>query len=66
MDSQHEPTLAERCKELAETLPEYADELQSLADDLNSIAHDTPIHRVLGLWARARRRFCEITGERII
>lgn len=47
--------------------PETAKKLRDLADALDAAADDrTNVKRLLGAWARARRFYCEVTGEPLI
>lgn len=60
------PSLADRMRRLAEKRPDIRDEFVALADKLDAITVETPIPQIVGRWAKARRRWCEATGEPLI
>lgn len=60
------PTLAERMRALAHGGHERAVELIEKADALEAAAKGLDVRKMVGAWARARRLFCEITGESLI
>ena len=64
-NKQIDQTLAERMRDFASSCPEHAKELYMLASELE-IDDTSNIPRIVGIWARARRRWCEITGEPLI
>mgnify|MGYP001598744132 CR=1 FL=1 len=59
--------LADQMRKLAVTHPRR-DELEAAADNLDAAASasDTPIPKLLGAWAKARRLWCEISGEPLV
>lgn len=59
------PSLADRMRRLAESRPEISDEFVTLADRLDAL-DGTDIPKLVGTWAKARRRWCEETGEALI
>ena len=60
------PPLADRMREYAATHPEVLASFKAHADALDSITHETPIPKLVGIWARARRAWCEVTGEPLV
>lgn len=66
------PTLSEKMRVLAKTHPRSA-ELIAKADELDAKTaghyaspQTVPTKSFLGAWARARRLWCELTGEALI
>ena len=65
------PTLADKMRGLADTGHPRAEELRNAADKLDgavdaAASGPDAVKRVLGNWARARKLWCEITGEPLI
>ena len=62
------PGLAERMRQLAETDVAHAAELRTMADQLDAAwgSSDVPVKKAMGVWARARLRWHEITGEPLV
>ena len=67
------PTLYERMRALADTGHPHAAELRRLADILevdikaSFVKEDaTTVRRMLSSWARARRCWCEATGDPLV
>lgn len=65
------PTLAEKMRALAGTGHPRAEELRNAADRLDNatgglMGGPDGVKRLLGNWARARKLWCEITGEPLI
>lgn len=66
--------LTVRMRRLAEEQPGHADRLVPLADKLDAASErfyspegtSDDVRRLLGCWARARRAWCDITGEPLI
>lgn len=62
----NEPSLAERMRDAAEhRFPAHAEELRRMADDLDASA-DASVPKLVGTWARVRRRWCQISGEELV
>ena len=64
-------TLADKMRRLADQRPDIREEFTDLADRLDTIpgaleADPINVPRVVGIWAKARRRWCEETGEPLI
>lgn len=60
-------TLPERMRDLADSGHERADELRDLADELEETITDWKgVSPMLATWMRARRIWCEITGEPLV
>ena len=59
------PTLADRMRLLAENRTDIRDEFVALADKLDAL-DGSDIPKLVGTWAKARRRWCEVTGEPLI
>lgn len=59
-----ETPLAERMRKLAET-HERGAELIAAADEMDAAVH-LSIPRLVGAWAKARRLWCECTGEELV
>lgn len=57
------PTLMARMRYLADTGHARADELRAAADRIDNANH---IPEIVGAWAKARKLWCEITGEPLI
>lgn len=57
--------LAEKLRNLAHTHPAHAEELRAVADKLDAVSFDD-IKKLLGTWARARKLYCELTGEPLV
>lgn len=60
--------LSEKMRALAFTDTEHAPTLNNLADELDGaaavyMAGSNDPRRLLGVWAKARRLYCQITGE---
>ena len=60
------PSLSERMRNLARQRPEIRDEFIEMADSLDALAIETPIPKFVGTWTKARRRWCEVTGEPLV
>lgn len=58
-------TLMEKMRSLADGHPR-GDELREKADKLDAAITNYDPAKVLGAWARARKLWCEITGEALI
>jgi hypothetical protein len=62
-----EPTpLGAKMRALAGRGHRRADELRAAADNLDEAAASGNVPRAVGAWARARRLWCECSGERLI
>lgn len=62
-----EPSLPERMRALADTGHERAAELRQKADEFEAAAdYSKGAKALLGAWARARRLWCDCTGEPLI
>lgn len=59
------PTLADRMRALSERRPDIRDEFVALADELDAL-DGSNIPKLVGTWAKARRRWCEVTGEPLV
>ena len=64
------PTLSELMRELAERSPVSREKLIAHADALDAaidrMGEEGGVKRMLGAWARARRVWCDITGEPLV
>lgn len=65
--------LAEDMRALAAAEPEHGDRLRDAANALDAMAagfYATPqtctAQQLLGAWARARRLWCDVTGESLV
>lgn len=62
-----EKSLADRMRALADSGHARADELRQRADEFEAVAdYSKGARSLLGAWARARRLWCECTGEPLI
>jgi len=59
-------SLPERMRELASSRPEQSEELCRLAEALEKAVDQGDAKKILGAWARARRFWCQCTGESLI
>lgn len=59
------PSLADRMRSYGDRHPEAKEELAKLADGMDA-ADWTDVKKSLGIWARTRRRWSEISGEPLI
>ena len=57
--------LITKMRKLADSSPR-SEELRKKADDLEGAIKNGSVMAVLGAWARARRLWCEITGESLV
>lgn len=57
------PQLTDRMRALAATGHPRAEELHAAADRIDAA---TTISQIVGAWAKARRLWCEITGESLV
>lgn len=63
----NEPALWERMRALADSGHARADELRQKADELEAVAdYSKGPKALLGAWARARRLWCDCTGEPLV
>lgn len=60
------PSLPERMRLLVKSRPDLSDEFVNLANQLEAVCETGNIPKIVGLYAKARRRWCEETGERLI
>ncbi|MGE0602187.1 MAG: hypothetical protein AB7O46_00190 [Xanthobacteraceae bacterium] len=61
-----EKTLMEKMRRLADAGHARADELRDKAEKLDAAIKNYDAMKVLGAWARARRLWCDCTGEDLV
>lgn len=70
MAESDENTLAHRMRDRAmqcrQVAPDLSDQLLAHANALDAITLETPIPRVVGTWAKARKFWCDLTGEPLV
>jgi len=61
-------SLIDRMRSYAKTHPTVHEEFTKLADDLERVCDvcAPSIPKLVGMWAKARRRWCEETGEDLV
>ena len=60
-------TLVEKMRSLASSGHEKSNDLRKLADELDAVSdYSKGPKALLGAWARARRLWCECTGEPLV
>jgi hypothetical protein len=59
------PTLAERMRTYVAAHPEAEATLRPHIETLENIDHAMSAQKIVGIWARARRAWCELTGEEL-
>ena len=64
----HTPNLIDNMRQLAADKHPRAHELRARADELEAAISDpkTSMKKFVGCWARARRLWCECTGEDLV
>jgi hypothetical protein len=67
MSAADQPSLAEKMRQLAASGHERAADLKKLADEFDAVSdYSKGPKALLGAWARARRLWCECTGEPLV
>lgn len=61
-----ENSLPDRMRTLAKGGHPRAEELRQRADDMDNAIATHDMRKMIGAWARARRLWCECTGEPLI
>jgi len=61
-----ENSLPDRMRTLAKGGHPRAEDLQQMADDMDNAIATHDMRKMIGAWARARRLWCECTGEPLI